>query len=255
MTMPENKKSKALGIIPSRWASTRFPGKPLAEIGGRPMIEWVYRNASRAQSLDQLIVATDDQRIFDVVRGFGGEVVMTRSDHPSGTDRCAEVAKQLNDFDTIINIQGDEPFIAPEQIDLLVHLMAGDPLFQIGTLARPITEAAFIENPNVVKVVFDKYKRALYFSRSILPFQREEGTDVIYYQHLGIYAFKRDVLLKLSCLEPTVLERTESLEQLRWLEHGYVIGLGTTQSETVSIDHPEDIHLAEAWINNHKNNL
>ncbi|MEO1514266.1 MAG: 3-deoxy-manno-octulosonate cytidylyltransferase [Bacteroidota bacterium] len=250
--MPNLTDSRAVGIIPARWASSRFPGKPLARIAGKPMIEWVYKNACQASSLSDLVVATDDRQIYEAVTAFGGKVAMTSRTHPTGTDRCAELARQLTDVQIVVNIQGDEPFVAASQIDSLVDLMRREQQFEIATLARPLRELDAISNPNVVKVVFDRQQRALYFSRSVLPYDRAQSGGVKRYQHLGIYAFRRHVLLDLGQLAPTELETAESLEQLRWLEHGYAIGIGLTETETISIDHPEDVRQAESWIHQHK---
>lgn len=235
-----------LGIIPARFASTRFPGKPLIDIGGKSMIRRVYEQASMAKSLDKVVVATDDGRIFEHVRGFGGAVVLTRADHPSGTDRCAEVALHFPEAEIILNIQGDEPFIQPEQIDLLTGILIGRRRFSIATLAKQIEDASLLHNPNVVKAVFSAKQGALYFSRQPIPFLRGLSPEVwlqhhTFYKHIGLYGFRRQALLKVAQLAPTPLERAESLEQLRWLEHGIKIAVGVTEWETVGIDAPEDL--------------
>ncbi len=244
--------TNSLGIIPARFASTRFPGKPLVDIGGKTMVQRVYEQASKS-ALGQVVVATDDQRIFDHVASFGGQVVMTSDQHPSGTDRCAEVVSlsQFADFQFIVNVQGDEPFIAPAQINLALEVLARDENCPIATLARKIQSEsnADLLDPNLVKVVFDKHQRALYFSRWPLPFHRNlpqekwlaEGA---FYKHIGLYAFRREVLLEVAALPPSRLELAESLEQLRWLESGYPIGVALTEFESISIDSPNDLELA-----------
>lgn len=235
-----------VGIIPARYASTRFPGKPLAMIGGKPMIQRTFEQAMKA-SLDAVVVATDDARIFDAVRGFGGKVVMTRSDHRSGTDRCREALDILGEpFDAVVNIQGDEPFIDPRQIDVLASLIrTGD--VALATLARKISDLEELENPNAVKVVFDEKGDALYFSRHPIPFVRGaehshwlERAD--FYRHIGLYAYAVDTLRHITSLPQGRLERNESLEQLRWLEHGLRIRVAVTDIESsYAIDTPEDL--------------
>lgn len=235
-----------LGVIPARFASTRFPGKPLADIGGKSMIRRVYEQAAKAKCLDELIVATDDERIVEHVLAFGGEVMLTRDDHPSGTDRCAEVARRYPEAQRILNIQGDEPFIQPEQIDLLMETLVANRRFSIATLAKKMEDPGLLSNPNVVKVVFSQKQGALYFSRHPIPFLRgvkpeEWLSQHTFYKHIGLYAFRRGALLQVARLAPTPLERAESLEQLRWLEHGLGIAVGITTWETVGIDMPEDL--------------
>lgn len=235
-----------LGIIPARYASTRFPGKPLADIYGKTMIQRVYEQACQTMDLNRVVVATDDTRIYEHVCDFGGEALFTRSNHLSGTDRCAEVATHFPDADIIVNIQGDEPFIQPYQIDLLVDTLQAQPEARIATLAKRITDADHLTNPNVVKVVFTSEAGALYFSRLPIPFGR--GQDINsqletghFYKHIGLYAFRRDALLQVSALPPASLELIESLEQLRWLSHGVRIAVAETPWETVGIDTPEDL--------------
>lgn len=235
-----------LGIIPARFDSTRFPGKPLVDIGGKTMIRRVYEQACKAKNLQKVVVATDDARIFDHVLAFGGEVVMTRNDHPSGTDRCAEVALQYPDATLILNIQGDEPFIQPEQIDLLTQTLLSQSRFPIATLAKKITNPELLYDPNVVKVVFAPEPGAIYFSRHPVPFLRGLApeqwlTRHDYYKHIGLYGFRRESLLQVARLSPTPLERAESLEQLRWLENGLRIAVGITEWETTGVDTPEDL--------------
>ena len=238
-------KGVTVAVIPARFASTRFPGKPLVMIGDRTMIQRVYDQVSQAASVDQVIVATDNVAIFDHVSAFGGQVMMTSEDHLSGTDRCAEVAAQLPDADWIINVQGDEPFIHPQQIDLLVRTLK-DSVCGIATLAKLITENAVLINENVVKVAVGKTMEALYFSRHPIPFIRGEHVTAwlkegIHYKHIGLHGFQAAVLASIAALPPGILERAESLEQLRWLENGFRIAVGITELETIGIDTPEDL--------------
>lgn len=228
---------KRLGVIPARYASTRFPGKPLADILGKPMIQHVYERCKQSKLLDQVVVATDDTRILKAVESFGGVAVLTAHDHNNGTERCAEVAKIFHSFDYIINIQGDEPLINPAQIDQLCDTFANQP--EIVTLVRPIEQKQQIESEHVVKCVRNIQGKALYFSRSTIPFPRNEATT--YYQHIGIYAYRADILQQLVTLSPTILEKTESLEQLRWLEHGYSIYTEINHLPSFGVDTPEDI--------------
>lgn len=228
-----------IGIIPARYDSSRFPGKPLVDILGKSMIQRVYQQCMQSSSMDAVIVATDDQRIFDAVEAFGGRVKMTRSDHISGTDRIAEVAADFDDEDLIINIQGDEPLIDPLQIDQLVQLLE-QPQAAIATLYRWIHDEASVANPNLVKVVSDANGKALYFSRSAIPFNRS-GVSIKYKQHIGIYGFRNHVLQSLTRLAPSPLERAESLEQLRWLEQGYDIYVEFSDFRNIGVDTPEDV--------------
>ncbi len=232
---------KITGIIPSRYGSTRFPGKPLANIGGKTMIRRVYEQAIQATSLSDVIVATDDERIFKEVESFGGKVVMTSVDHKNGTERCAEVAKNI-DADAVINIQGDEPFIEPVQIDLLAACFAEDDT-QIATLIRKIDWDDELRNPSRIKVVLNKRNEAMYFSRSIIPnpISKQHFDELEFYLHIGIYGFRKEVLMELVKLPPTPLEGTESLEQLRWLENCYRIKCKETSHISVSIDTPQDL--------------
>lgn len=236
-----------LGIIPARFASTRFPGKPLTVINGKTMIRRVYEQASASKLLQKVIVATDDDRISNEVKSFGGEVVMTSDQHRSGTDRCAEAVSLVEGrWDVVINIQGDEPFIQPEQIDLLAALF-NDREVEIGTLVKKLCDPSDLDNPNTMKVVLDAKNNGIYFSRSAIPFVRgEEKSNWLnkhfFYKHIGIYGYRTDILKKLTLLEPGKLEIAESLEQLRWLENGYKIRTAFTTLETISIDSPEDLH-------------
>ena len=242
---------KFIGIIPARYASTRFPGKPLALLGGRPVIQHVYEKAVAA--IGEAYVATDDQRIFEVVKAFGGQAVMTRSDHQSGTDRIEEACEKIGtDADVIINIQGDEPFVAVSQIETLKGLF-NHPQTQIGTLGKRFESMEAVMNPNSPKIVTDKSGFALYFSRSVVPYIRGKEQDVWinhfpYLKHLGIYAYRRETLYEITHLPSSSLELAESLEQLRWLENGYRIRVGITEVETVGIDTPEDLQRAEAFL-------
>lgn len=239
---------KFAGIIPARYASTRFPGKPLAMINGKTMIHRVYLQASKA--LDHICVATDDLRIEEEVKRFGGNVLMTSPCHQSGTDRCAEAfdlfQKQCKvNFDVVINIQGDEPFIQPSQLEMLMNCFKNEAT-QIATLVKPIRSNDDVLNPNHVKAVIDKHNRALYFSRSPIPYLRNMDPSSWtahheYYKHLGIYAYRCEVLKELTSLQQTSLEIAESLEQLRWLENGYFIMVEKTEFESLSVDTPEDL--------------
>ena len=234
---------KIVGIIPARYASSRFPGKPLINIGGKTMISRVYEQAIKAQSLSQVVVATDDERIFDEITALGGKAIMTSPAHQNGTERCAEVAQKL-EADVIINIQGDEPFIQPEQIDLLANTFKAKlEATPIATLIKEHPLDGELRNSSRVKVVVNNELYALYFSRSIIPFQRDssKALAIKYYRHIGIYGFRKDVLLELVKLPPSGLEMAENLEQLRWLENGYQIKCAITTLESASIDTPEDL--------------
>lgn len=243
-----------LGIIPARHASTRFPAKPLADLGGKSMIRRVYEQAKKSKSLSKVVVATDHEEIYNHVIDFGGEACMTSSHHASGTDRCYEVlSKETSSFDYVINIQGDEPFIAPEQIDLVASLLDGKT--ELATLVKKIDSVEQLLNPNLVKVVLNKKLEALYFSRSVIPYLRNQEqsewvTHHPYYKHIGLYAYRNDVLEKITRLELSSLEKAESLEQLRWLENGYAIRVKETNIETMGIDTPEDLQNALKYLNN-----
>lgn len=237
---------QTLGIIPSRFASTRFPGKPLVEIDGKTMIQRVYFQACKAKMLSKVIIATDDERIYNHVQSFGGQVIMTNPNHKSGTDRCAEVALGFQDMEAIVNIQGDEPFINPQQIDLVVQQLKQNTSINIATLAKKITDSEHLFSPNIVKVVFNKSNIAQYFSRSPIPFLRniEKENWVnkgLFYKHIGLYGYRKQTLLEIAKLPMSSLEKAESLEQLRWLENGYKIGIGITDIETIGIDTPADL--------------
>jgi 3-deoxy-manno-octulosonate cytidylyltransferase (CMP-KDO synthetase) len=248
---------KFIAIIPARYASTRFPGKPLAMLGGKTVIQRVYEQATAV--LGEAYVATDDERIYQAVEAFGGKAVMTRTDHKSGTDRIEEAATKINtDADVIINIQGDEPFIQASQIETLMHLF-DDPTTQIGTLGKHFETMEAIENPNSPKIVTDNRGFALYFSRSVIPYIRgkehnEWFGEYPFLKHLGIYAYRREVLAEVTKLPQSSLEKAESLEQLRWLQNGYRIRVGLTNIETVGIDTPEDLARAEEFLNSRSKN-
>lgn len=238
---------KIIGIIPARYASTRFPGKPLVEIKGLSMIQRVYQQVEAANLITKTIVATDDERIFNHVQSFGGNVMMTAETHESGTERIAEVVKKINDnFDIAINIQGDEPFIQPQLIDDLANFLIENPSFNIATAAKKITDNKTLFNPNSVKVVFSQSGKALYFSRQTIPyirgFEKENWLEQQdFFKHIGIYAFRTSTLLEIIQQPISNFEKSESLEQLRWLENDYIIGVLKTEFETIGIDTPEDL--------------
>lgn len=245
---------KFIGIIPARYASTRFPAKPLAVLGGKPVIQRVYEQVSGI--FDEAYVATDDERIEVAVKAFGGKVVMTSPNHKSGTDRCYEAFTKVGGgYDVVVNIQGDEPFIQPSQLEA-VKACFEDPTTQIATLVKPFTtDDGFValENVNSPKVVVNANMNALYFSRSIIPYQRNaDKKDWLaghtYYKHIGLYAYRAEVLKEITSLPQSSLELAESLEQLRWLENGYTIKVGVTQVETIGIDTPEDLERAEEFL-------
>ncbi len=232
---------KVLGVIPARYSSTRFPGKPLIDLKGKSMIQRVYEGAQQATLLNTLVVATDDQRIFDEVRRFGGQVVLTRAEHQSGTERCAEVLAHFPDHDTLINIQGDEPLVSGLQLDQLLGAFK-DPSVQIATLVHAAVSPEDLINVNRIKVLEDHRQNAIYFSRSALPnMHYAQNPDFPWLRHIGLYAYKSEVLSQLAILAPCALEQAESLEQLRWLYYGYAIRLIRTAIETPNIDVPADI--------------
>lgn len=237
---------QVLGIIPARYASVRFPGKPLADIAGQPMIKRVYDRAKQANLLTDLIIATDDDRIFAAAEDFGAKVVMTSPDHQSGTDRCREVLANIGeDYELVVNIQGDEPFIDPEQIQQIIQCFH-DENTEIATLVKLITDSEELFNHNKPKVLIDDDDFAIYFSRLALPYLKDvDKSDWVnafnFYKHIGMYAYKTDILKEVSQLKPSRLEKAEGLEQLRWIESGYKIKVAITEIEAISIDHPEDI--------------
>ena len=249
-----------VAIIPARYGSTRLPGKPLAWIGGKPMIQHVYESTSRATELDRVVVATDDLRIEEAVRKFGGEVVMTAKDHPSGTDRLAEVARKVK-ADLLVNVQGDLPFIRAETITRAVRRIKRDPSIPMGTVCTAILDQDEWLNPNIVKVVIDRKGFALYFSRAPIPYSRNDAIDLNGgkvpptvkrrlwgNRHVGLYVYQREFLLKFSRLRPTALEQIESLEQLRALAYGYQIRVVEVDERSVEVDTPEDLQRAERYL-------
>lgn len=247
-----------VGIIPARYASTRFPGKPLAKLGGKTVIERVYRQVSKV--LDYVYVATDSEQIFNTVMSFGGNAIMTSPNHKSGTDRVEEaVNKTGKKFDVVVNIQGDEPFIHESQIKTICECF-DDPQTMIATLGRPFSNndtIAELENPNSPKIVCDNNNFAMYFSRSIIPYirnvEKQEWLNSFnYLKHIGLYAYRRNVLLEITQLKQSSLEIAESLEQLRWLQNGYKIKVGITEIETIGIDTPEDLQKAEEFLNKNR---
>ncbi len=242
-----------VGIIPSRFASTRFPGKPLIDIGGKTMIQRVYEQACKSKLLSKVVVATDDVNIEQHVKSFGGNVVMTSDQHQSGTDRCFEaITKVSSTADVVINIQGDEPFIHPEQIDLVASCFA-DPKVQIATLVKKLTAMDDLVSNTIMKVIMNKNKEAIYFSRQAIPYIRgKEQNDWLnhftYYKHIGIYAYTVSTLSEITSLEQSSLELAESLEQLRWIENGYKIKIEVTDFESVSVDAPEDLKKLQKYL-------
>lgn len=251
--MKQQNNMKFIGIIPARYASTRFPGKPLALLNGKPIIQHVYERVSK--SLERVVVATDDERIKQCVSSFGGTGIMTDSKHKSGTDRCNEAYKKIaENFDVIINIQGDEPFITNQQLAAIKKCFEKEET-QIATLVHPFGQVSYkmLSNPNSPKVIFDHSMNALYFSRSIIPYIRSEefenwARNHTFYKHIGLYAYKADVLDKITKLPQSTLEKAESLEQLRWLENGYNIKVAIAAEETIGIDTPDDLLKAEKYI-------
>ena len=248
---------KILGVIPARYASTRFPGKPLTDIAGKSMIQRVYEQASKAQGLQEVYVATDDDRIFQHVQDFGGKVLMTDSSHPTGTDRILEVTERMPDFDAYINIQGDEPFIAPEQIDLVGEVIkekGKEEKSFVATLVKRLEVLDELENPNMIKAVKAADGRAIYFSRSPIPYMRNAENlmqwhqENGYYKHIGIYGYTSAALVRIRAMAPGILERAESLEQLRWMENGLPIYTAETELETMAVDTPEDVDRILAWL-------
>ena len=240
---------KILGIIPARYQSSRFPGKPLMMIGDKSMIERVYGQVLKTNCINDVVVATDDIRIYNHVLTFGGQVQMTRVDHESGTSRCVEIAEELNEYDIYVNIQGDEPFIQPTQIEKLVGVFIENEHSEIATLTKKINDYDSLSNDNIVKVVISQNKKALYFSRSPIPFIRDipfrswlkEG---VFYKHVGMYGFRREVLINLKSVNKGIYHKLEKLEQLQWLENGWSIYVAETEDESIGIDTPEDLEKA-----------
>jgi 3-deoxy-manno-octulosonate cytidylyltransferase (CMP-KDO synthetase) len=236
-------KTRAIGIIPARYEATRFPGKPLFPIAGKPLIQRVYEQVVTAKRLESVIVATDDERIFRTVESFGGKAIMTRADHPTGTDRLAEVARGL-DCDLVVNVQGDEPLMSPELIDRSVEHFGAIPDFRFGSAMTPIETEEDVQNPNVVKVVVGQNGQALYFTRFPVPYRRKLTTAPVY-QHIGFYVYSREFLIDFSQMKPTPLEQTECLEQLRALENGIRIDMFETDYLGIGVDSPEDVARIE----------
>lgn len=244
---------KILGIIPARYGSTRLPGKALIRVQGKTIIERVYRRVQQSQHLDTLIIATDDVRIFNHARKFGAEAAMTRQDHESGTSRCAEVLESYPGFDVIVNIQGDEPLINPAQVDQLCELMAGNPEVAVGTLVRKIDQVADLSNPAIAKVVMGADGRVLYFSRNAIPFVRDIPQEqwlghAPFYKHVGMYAYRKDILHQIGALRPGALEKAEKLEQLNWLVNGIAVYAAETEYTSLGVDTPEDLETLERLL-------
>ena len=241
---------KTLGVIPARWDSSRFPGKPLHRIAGKALVHHVWDRCRACRQLDEVVIATDDERIAEAVEEFGGKAVMTRADHASGTDRIAEVARRMRAFDHVINIQGDEPLISPQLIGRLARTLQRNPDLPMVTAANAIVPGApEIDDPNVVKVVLDREGNALYFSRSPVPFPRDaDQADLVYYRHKGIYGFRRDFLLRFVRWKPSMLERVEGLEQLRAMENGAAIRVLLTDDESPGVDTPEQAGILDRLL-------
>ena len=238
---------KVLGVIPARYGSTRLPGKALVDICGQTMIQRVYQRAAKASCLDGLIVATDDERILNEVRRFGGCAVMTSVHHRTGTDRIAEAVSKM-EADIVVNVQGDEPLLDPRCIDQVVAPLIEDPTLPMSTLRTPLTNPEDVQDPNFVKVVVDKNEYALYFSRYPIPYVRSAELAAPHYLHIGLYAYRRDFLLTYASLPSTPLERSEALEQLRALEHGYRIKVPLTEWDSISVDTPEDLERVRRLV-------
>ena len=244
---------KTIGVIPARMGSTRFPGKVLAKLGPKPMIQWVWEKAKSAKALDQVLIACDHGDVFNIAKGFGASVVMTDPGHPSGSDRIAEAVQNI-DCDVIVNIQGDEPFIDPKTIDRLAFALQQDAVVSMGTVVKCITSDEEFLNPNVVKCVVDDNGFALYFSRAPIPYKRDtKARDVKRYKHLGLYAYRKEFLLQYKDWPKSALEGYEQLEQLRVLERGYKIKTVVTDDESIAIDTPEDLQKALAWLQKQSN--
>ncbi len=241
-----------LAVIPARYGSQRFPGKPLHNLGGRPMIQWVYEAASRSPVFSEVIVATDDQRIYDCVKRFGGQVRMTRADHPSGSDRVAEVAKDFPQAEVVVNVQGDQPFVRSENLSLLVAPYLAGESPEMTTLACLLATPDALKDPNTVKVILNQKLQAIYFSRASIPYFRQQRPAPVYH-HLGLYAFRRDFLDVYTTLTPTPLEECEQLEQLRVLENGYTIRVNIAQKPDIEVNTPADLVHAEAYLANPSN--
>jgi 3-deoxy-manno-octulosonate cytidylyltransferase (CMP-KDO synthetase) len=241
-----------LGVVPARYASTRFPAKPLADIAGKSMIQRVYEQVLKCSDITNVVVATDNNEIFEHVKSFGGQACMTKESHVSGTDRCYEaLTLQEKQYEYVVNVQGDEPFIQPEQISLLCSLLDGKT--EIATLVKAIDNSEALFNPNVVKAVISKKGEALYFSRSTIPYLRNIATENwlsshTFFKHIGMYAYRSDILERITALPIGILEKAESLEQLRWRENGFSIKAAETNSESLGIDTPEDLERALEFL-------
>lgn len=239
---------KFLGVIPSRYGSTRLEGKPLKDICGHTMIEWVYKR-TKLSNLDEVVVATDDERIYKEVEKFGGKAILTRKDHENGTSRIAEVCEKYSDYDVIVNVQGDEPLIEPDMINSIIESFKNDSTISMSTLKYKLDKMEDIENPNYVKVITDKKGYALYFSRSVIPYPRKLDIQN-YYKHVGIYGYKREFVIEYAKMEPTPLELSESLEQLRALENGYRIKVMETPYKILGVDTQEELEKVREYIKN-----
>jgi 3-deoxy-manno-octulosonate cytidylyltransferase (CMP-KDO synthetase) len=244
---------KTLAVIPARYGSTRLPGKPLVSAGGVPIVARVFRQVARCRKVDRIVVGTDDAGIEKVMRSEGAEVMMTPRDLPSGGDRVAWVAARIPEAEIVLNVQVDDPLVGPDMIDPLVESLESDPGCGLTVLAKQIEDQAEITDSNIVKMVFDGDMRALYFSRSAIPYPRNPGA--VYYKHIGPYAYRRDLLLAFARWDPTPLEKTESLEMLRILERGHNIRCVKTERDTIEIDTPEDVARLEAWLREHGDDL
>src|SRR3984957_13995651 len=251
--MTDSPSPNVLAVIPARYASARFPGKPLASIAGRPMIQYVVDGVRRARGVSRVVVATEDQRIKTAVEAFGGEAIMTRPEHRTGTDRVAEVATHLT-ADIYVNVQGDEPLIDPGTVDAVIAEMTEDSSVQVGTPCTAIVEPKDIMDPNIVKVARDFEGNALYFSRAPIPWVRDTAAtrEIRHWKHIGLYAFRRDALLEFHTLPPGELESIEQLEQLRWLENGFRIRVAETNYDAVSVDVPADVERVEKLLRTQK---
>ncbi len=238
---------KVLGIIPCRYGSSRFPGKPLIDLKGKTMIQRVYEGTLKSDLIDKIIVATDDERIYSEVKRFGGDVMMTSVDHENGTQRCAEVSKEFSEYDIVLNIQGDEPLVNFEQLNQLIQVFADDSV-EIATLAINTADRHELQNPNRIKVVTDFRKDALYFSRSLIPFERNAAVNFVFQRHIGLYAFRATILHEIVTFPLCSIENIESLEQLKWLYYGKKIRVVETTIETPNIDTPDDLAKVLAYL-------
>ena len=238
---------KTVIIIPARYASTRLNAKPLIKVGGKPVIQWVYEQAKTVKAADEVIVATDNQEIFDTVKSFGGVVEMTSTEHKSGTDRIAEVISRHPEYDLIVNLQGDEPLISTENITTAINLLKNDSNADIATLVKVVKDKEEIENPNLVKCIFDKNNYAIYFSRNKLPYERKEY-EGDFYGHIGLYCYTKEALLKITKLEQANIEKAESLEQLRAIYNGMKIKVAVVESNAIGIDTIEDLKAFEEYV-------